>query len=95
MIWIVSILLASLLLGGLVRLISFFRGRTDLLPKAERSIGRQRLIALAILNISFSGFGFFLLFTKTYEPLDILVGVSLVGLLFEVAFRKGSINWAG
>ncbi len=95
MISIVSIFLASLFVGGLVRLVLFFRGRTDLLPKAEQSIGKERLVALAIINISFSGFGFYLLFTKTFDPLDILIGVSIVSLLFEVAFRKGSINWAG
>jgi hypothetical protein len=94
MTWIVSILLASLFFGGLVRLALFLRGRTDLLPKGERSITRERLVALAILNIGFSGFGFFLLFTKAYDPLDILIGLSLVSLLFEVAFRKGSINWS-
>lgn len=92
--WIVSILLAILFLGGLVRLIVFFKGRTDLLPKSERVIGRERLIALAIINTSMAGFGFFLLHSKTFDPMDILIGTSLVGLLFEVGFRKGSINWS-
>jgi hypothetical protein len=92
---IVSILLGILLMGGVVRLVLFFVRRTDLLIQPDRTLGNRRLIALGILSIVFSAFGLFLLSTKAYDPVDILIGVSLVVLLSEVAFRKGSINWSG
>jgi hypothetical protein len=95
MFWIVSTLLGILFLGALVRLVIFFRGRDDLLPKSDRVMGRERHLALALVNAFLSGFGFFLLLSRTFEPMDILIGLSIVSLLVEVAFRKGSVNWAG
>lgn len=91
MIWIVGILQALLFLGGIARLILFLRSRGELMSKDDPSLGRRRLIALAIFNTLFASFGFFLLITRTEEPFDILVGTALVGLIFEVAFRKGSV----
>ena len=95
MTWIVSTLLGFLFIGALVRLVLFFRGRMDLVPDARGKIGRWRLIALASLNAVFSAMGFLVLFNKTYDPLDVLIGVSLVSLIAEVTFRKGSIDWTG
>jgi hypothetical protein len=95
MFWIVSILLGSVILGGLARLVIYFKGRDDLLPKSEGVIGRERHLALAFFNVFLSGLGFFWLFTKTFEPMDILIGVSIMSLLLEVGFRKGSVSWPG
>jgi hypothetical protein len=90
--WIVTILLASLFLGGLVRLVLFFRRRTDLLPEAERRLGRSRLLALGVFNGVIAVVGFLLLFERSYDALDVLMGVAVVSLVIEVTFRKGSIT---
>lgn len=89
--WIVTILLASLFFGGLVRLVLFFRGRTDLLPEAERRLGRSRLLALGVFNGVIAVVGFLLLFERSYDALNVLMGVALVSLVVEVTFRKGSM----
>jgi len=91
MAWIVGSLFALLFLTGVVRLLLFIRGRDEIFPQVERSLGRKRFIALAFFNILCSGFGFVLLVTKAEEPLNILIGVSLVELMAEVGFRKGAI----
>jgi hypothetical protein len=91
---IVTILLAFLLLGGVVRLVLFFfGGRTDLLPEGEKTLGRRSLLALGIFNIAFAVVALLLLFERSYDPLDVLIGVAVVGLVFEVTFRKGSVTW--
>lgn len=95
MIWIASIIFAGLLLGALVRLVLSLQGTTNLLPKGERLKDKQRLRALAIGSVTLASLGFFCLFTTTYDPFDILIGVSLVSFLWEVALRRGSVNWAG
>lgn len=94
MIWIVGSLLAILLVTGIVRLILFFRSSTDLWVERRNPLGNRRLVALGIFNLTFAGLGLALLVTRRFDPLDILIGISLVELVFEVGFRKTSITLA-
>lgn len=93
--WFVLSFLGILVIGGLLRLVLCFVRRTDLLSGADRTLDERRLIALGIMNIACATFGFALLLTKAYPALNVFMGVSIVSLLCEVAFRKGSIDWSG
>ena len=95
MIWIVIVVLAIILLGGLARLLLFFRGQTASLPESERLITRQKVLSLAIASIACCGFGLFFLFTRILEPLEVLIGVVLVVSLMEVAIRSGASKAQG
>lgn len=90
MIWIVSVVLAIILLAGLARMLLFFRGQTVSVPESERSISRQKVLSISIGSIACSSIGFILLFSKSAQPLEVLVGVVLVVSLLEIAIRRGT-----
>jgi cytochrome b subunit of formate dehydrogenase len=95
MTWIVIVFLTIILLGGLARLLLFFRRESASLPETERSITRQEALTLAIASVASCSFGFFFLFAKILEPLEVLVGVVLVVSLMEVAIRSGASKFKG
>jgi hypothetical protein len=95
MIWIVSVLLAIILLGGLARLLLFVRGSSAALPESERSIGRRKILSISIASIAGASFGFLFLFARLLEPLEVLIGVVLVVSLMEVAIRSGTSKAEG
>ena len=91
MLWIVRTLLAILFLVGVLRWIVFFRSGAPLFIEPRKPLGKQRLLMLGFLNILVSGVSFYLLQTHSAEPWEILFGGPVIVLVYEVAFRKGSI----
>ena len=88
---IVAFLLLVLLLAGVIRIVMFLRSKSPIWIELSWPLGIQSLLILGFWNISFAGIGLYLLVNGT-NPLDILVGGSLVVPVFEVAFRKGSMS---
>jgi hypothetical protein len=95
MIRIAIVVLTIILLGGLARLLLFFRSDSASLPDSERLIARQRSLSLAIASVASCSLGFFFLFTRILEPLEVLIGVVLVVSLIEVAIRSGASKAEG
>ena len=92
MYWIACILVGSTILAGLARLVIYFTGREDLLPKSEGVMGRERHLLLAFFYVFSSGLSFFWLSNETVEPVGILIGFPIMIILLEVTFRKGSVD---
>lgn len=92
--WITIIFLGLLLLGGIWRIVVSLAKRSDFLGGADRMLDNRRVIALGLTNIIGSIVGFAVLFEQE-SAFNVLMGVSIVTLLCEVAFRKGSVDWSG
>lgn len=90
MIWIALVFLTAVLLGGVARLLLFLRGPTARLPESELPLARQKLLALAIVGIAGSSFGFIFLYAGILRPLEAIFGVLLVVSLMEIAIRAGT-----
>ena len=91
MFWIASILLGSATLVGLSRLVIYFTIREDLPRKSDGVIGRERHLMLAYGHVISSGLGFYWLFTEYVEPVDILIGLPMGIIIWEVMCRKGAV----
>ena len=91
MFWVVGIVLGVIALVGMVRLLIFLRSRTALSVERGQLFGKRSLFFQGLFNVIFGVFGLLLLKSGAEEPLNILVGVIVVGLVFEVGFRKTSI----
>ena len=87
-----TILLGLLFLGGVVRLILFFRRPAGPWPLPNHKLGRHSLLALGFINILISLLGSVMLLKAYADPFEILLGVPMVAVIGEVAFRKNSIE---
>ena len=89
MIWLTTLFLIIFLLGGLLRLVLFFRKEVTL-PVSERSLTRKGLLSIALVNIAFASLGLYGLYARILDPLKILIGVLLVTSLLEIELKMTS-----
>ena len=90
MIWVVGVFLGIIFVVGVVRVVVFLRSRTALMIERGQPLGKRSLVILGFFNVIFSIFGLVLLKSGAEEPLNILIGIIVVGLIYEVGFRKTS-----
>lgn len=92
--WVASLVFSGfLVMGGLLRFVLSIREKSNLLPISDVLPDKERFRALAVGNVILGGVGLLFLFSATEDPLDILIGLAIVSLLWEVALRRGSVNW--
>ena len=66
MIWLTTLFLIIFLLGGLLRLVFFFRKEVTL-PVSERSLTRKGLLSIALVNIAFASLGLYCVYARILE----------------------------
>jgi hypothetical protein len=89
MIWLASFSMIIFLLGGVARLVSFFRNSATA-PESERRLSGKSLFSVAVINIAFASAGLYCLFARIFEPLKILIAVLLVTSLVEISLTMTS-----
>jgi len=89
MLWLTTLFLMIFLLGGLLRLVLFFR-KAATLPVSERSLTRNGFLSIALVNIAFASIGLYCLYARILDPLKILIGVLSVTGLLEIALKMTS-----
>lgn len=88
---VVLIFLVTLFLVGVIRIVVFLRGGTPLLMEPGQPVGKRSHAILGFFNIASSIGGFALLKLTAEDSVNILIGLALTLLIYEVAFRKTSI----
>ena len=94
MIWLATLFLIIFLLGGVARLVSFFRNAATG-PASEARLSRKSLLSVAVVNIAFASAGLYCLFARIFDPLKILIAVLLVTSLVEIALTMTSKMGSG
>src|SRR6266851_8119624 len=89
MIWLASLLMIIFLLGGVARLVLFFRNGATW-QKSERRLSGKSLLSVAVVNIAFASVGLYCLFVRIFDPLKILIAVLLVTSLVEISLTMAS-----
>ena len=86
-----EVLMGILFVVGVTRIILFLRGGTEFFRERGQPVGERNHIFMGLFNIAFAIWGMVFLRFGTEDPLDILFGILLTELIFEVAFRKTAI----
>jgi uncharacterized membrane protein (DUF485 family) len=89
MIWLASLFMTIFLLGGVARLVSFFRNAATA-PGSQRRLSRRSLLSVGVVNIAFASAGLYCLFARIFDPTKILITVFLVTSLVEISLTMMS-----
>ena len=89
MIWATTFFLILSFLGGVARLVMFFKN-SPTSQGLEPRLSKKGLMLVAIINIAFASAGMYCLFAEVFAPLEILIAVLLVTSLVEFSLTIAS-----